>query len=444
MKVTKKDLGKSQIELTVELSLDEFKPYILKGAEKVSRDVKIEGFRPGKAPYDVLKAKIGEMTILEEAARIAINKTITEVIDKHVESQPVGQPKIDIIKLAPDNPLEYKVVLATLPEVKLGEYKDLKIKEDKADAEDKEVEKLINDLREMRVQEKITLGEVKNGDKVIVDMQMFLDNVPIEGGQNKDTGVIIGKDYIVKGFDKQLLGTRKGDTREFKLPYPGDFHQKNLAGKLVDFKVTIKEVYTRELPALDDAFAKNFGAKDAEDLKVNVKKTIKAQAEQEVKQKTELKMLERIVDKSRFGDIPELLVNHETQSMLVELENSVVAQGGGFDDYLAHISKTREQLTLDILPDAIKRVKTSLLIREIAKQEKINVTDEEVDKQVEEIERHYKNVSASSQQEKEQISQAKEMLEQIKTPDYRNYVLNTLASRKVIDKLREWNVVGNS
>ncbi len=161
MKVTKKDLGKSQIELRVVLSLDEFKPHIEKGAEKVSKDVKIEGFRPGKAPYDVLKAKIGEMTILEEAARIAINKTITEVIDKHVESQPVGQPKIDIIKLAPDNPLEYKVVLATLPEVKLGEYKDLKIKEDKTDAEDKEVEKLINDLREMRVQEKITLQHCK-------------------------------------------------------------------------------------------------------------------------------------------------------------------------------------------------------------------------------------------------------------------------------------------
>jgi len=117
MKVEKKDLEKSQIELNVELSLDEFKPFILKGAVRISKDVKIEGFRPGKAPYDIIKRKVGEMAILEEASRLAVNDTLGKAIKDNVEAQPVGQPKVDITKLAPDNPFSYKVVLAMLPAV---------------------------------------------------------------------------------------------------------------------------------------------------------------------------------------------------------------------------------------------------------------------------------------------------------------------------------------
>ena len=121
MKVEKKDLERSEVELNIELSLEEFKPYIKEGAKKVSQEVKIDGFRSGAVPFDVLKQKVGEMSILEESARIAINKTLPEAIEKNVEGQPVGNPKVDITKLAPDNPLSYKVVVALLPEVKLRE-----------------------------------------------------------------------------------------------------------------------------------------------------------------------------------------------------------------------------------------------------------------------------------------------------------------------------------
>src|SRR3989338_5315839 len=129
MNITKKDLGKSQIEITVELTAEEFKPYVLRGAKKVSQEVKIQGFRPGKAPYEILKNKIGEMTILEEAAHLAIDKTVDKVIKENVVGQFVGQPQVNVTKLAPGNPMEYKMILTLLPEVKLGAYKDLKIKQ---------------------------------------------------------------------------------------------------------------------------------------------------------------------------------------------------------------------------------------------------------------------------------------------------------------------------
>ncbi|MEA3464352.1 MAG: trigger factor [Patescibacteria group bacterium] len=427
MQVQKKDLAKSQIELTIELSAEEFKPYIKSGAEKISSGLKIKGFRPGKIPYDILKQKISEMTILEEAARIAINKTLESAIRNNVAGQPVGQPQVNIVKLAPDNPMEYKAVLALLPDTQLGDYKNAKVKQEKAEVKDEEADKMIEQLMEMRVKETIADREVENGDKVIVDTEIFLDKVPVEGGQGKDTGVIVGKGYIVPGFGKKLIGAKKGDVREFSLPYPKDHHQQNLAGKLAEFKVTVKEIYQRELPEVNREFVKNFGFNSVGQFKENIKKSLIFEKQQKAEQKAELEMLDKIIAKTKFSDIPEILVNNEAQTMMAELEASVAKHGGKFDDYLSHLKKTKEQLTLDMLPEAVKRVKTSLLIREIAQAEKIKVDDREVEKELERLLKQYKN-------EKDDIK------EKIKSLAYKEYTKNLLNGRKVIEKLKEWNV----
>jgi len=426
MQVTKKDLGKSQIEITVELSLDEFKPYIEKGVKKVSEETKIEGFRPGKAPFAILKQKIGEMTILEEAARIAIGKTIDGVLDENVSGQIIGQPQVDIAKLAPENPLIYKVVLSILPEVKLGEYKNAKIKKEKIEVTDGEVDKLISDIKESRAKEVITEREVGDNDKVIIDVDIFLDNVPIEGGQSKETTIIIGKNYLVPGFDKKLIGAKKGEGREFSLPYPKDYYQTNLAGKLVEFKVKIKEVYERQLPEVNDEMAKTLGLKNLEDLKKNIKDSLGEEKKQKADQTAEIKILEKILEKTKFGDLPEILVQHEVESMIGELEQTITSRGGKFTDYLASLKKTRNQLTLDLLPNAVKRVKSSLVIRQVAIEEKIEVSEKEVDEKIEHILKQYAGY--------EKIE------ERVKEPAYRSYLKNSLANNKVMEKLKEWNL----
>lgn len=427
MNVEKNNLERSEIELNVELSLDEFRPYIEQGAKKVSKEVKIDGFRPGQVPYEVLKQKIGEMSILEESARIAINKTLPKVIDEHVEGQPVGQPRVDITKLAPDNAMSYKVVVALLPDVKLGDYKDLKIKDKEVKVDDKEVERMLDDLKNMRGAEKLVAREIKDGDKAMVDIQMYLDKVPVEGGQSQDTAVAIGKEYIVPGFDKQLLGAKKGDVKEFTLPYPQDFHMQNLAGKKVEFKVTVKDVYEIETPQLDDKFAQGFGMKNLEDLKKNVKSNIEQQKQQEVRQQVEREMLDKIIEKTKFGDIPQVLVEHESDVMISELEHTVSQQGAKFEDYLASLGKTKDQLALDMMPDAVKRVKVSLLIREVAEAEKMQATKEEIDEHIEHMKGHYKD--------------NQDILSRLDSQTYRDYASNVLTSKKVIDKLMEWNVV---
>jgi trigger factor len=427
MNIEKKELEKSQLEISVVLSLEEFQPYIKRGAEKVSKEVKIEGFRPGKVPFEILKQKIGEMSILEEAAHIAIHKTLDKVISENMDSKElVGQPKVEITKLAPNNPLEYKIIIAVSPEIKLGDYKSAKVKQKTVAIKEEETEKVIKDLREMRAQEVIADRPVKDEDKVIADINIFLDNVPIDGGQSKDAAVIIGKDYIVPGFDKKLIGGKKGEEKNFSLPYPKEFHMKNLAGKMVDFKVKIKDIFERKMPDLDDAFALGFGLKTLAELKENVKKSIEDQKNKEGQQAAERKMLDKIVEASRFDDIPELLISHETKIMQSELEQAIEQQGGKMEDYLSSINKTSQELMLDMMPEAVKRVKTTLAIRKIAKQEKIKISEEEVEKNVEEMKKYYKDKA--------------EVKERVDTPEFRNYIINVLTTRKTVDKLREWNI----
>ncbi len=426
MQVTKKDLEKSQIELTVELSPEELAPYIEKGAVKVSESVKIEGFRPGKVPLDILKAKIGEMTILEEAAHLAINKTLDEVISQNtMDRQAIGQPQINVTKLAPNNPLEYKVILSVLPTVALGKYKGLDLKIEEAVVSDKELGKALEDLREMRAQEKIVDREVREGDKIIADIKLFLDKVPVEDGQHQDLAVMLGKEYFVPGFDKKLLGAKKGETRKFELPYPAEHHQKNLAGKLVEFEVKVKEVYERELPPLDDSFAAFFQLKNLEELKKGVSDSLANEKKRQVELRNESAMLSKIIDDTKFGDLPDTLVDSEVKNMLAELEQSIVRQGGKFEEYLEHMKKDRGALMLEFAPNAVKRVKSALVIRELAIIEKIAVSHEEIHAKIDELKKQY----AGNQ----------EVLKMLGEHGYHHYLENVLTNEKVIAKLKEWN-----
>ncbi len=428
MNVSKKDLEKSKVELMVKLPWSDFEKYLEKGAKVLSEKVKVEGFRPGKVPVDVLKQKVGEMAILEEAAYIAINKTLDKALKEGLEevSTAIGQPNVNIVKLAPKNDLEYKIEIAILPEIKLGKIKELDVKLDKTEVEKKEIEKTLEQLSEMRTQEKIVDRELKDKDKALVDISMTQDKVPVEGGQSQDVAIIIGKDYLIPGFDKNLLGAKKGEEKVFSLPFPKEHHQQNLAGKMVDFKVNIKEVYERIIPKIDDDLAKTLQFKDLADLKKALESNIKAEKEQKNQQKAELKMLDEILKDSKIGELPEVLIENEAQNMLREFEGSLAQQGAKFEDYLKSINKSKEQFMVDMTPDAVKRVKLALIIRKIAEEENIVASEKEIEEQISEI------VSKNKGNE--------EVLKNVKSPAYKNYLNNLLINQKVIKSLKKWNI----
>jgi len=430
MQINKNNLENKEIELTVEISVEEMKPYLEEASQKMSKNIKVEGFRPGHVPYDILKQQVGEMQILQEAADLAIRKTADKILQEKInikEDNIMGQPQVNITKLASGNPMEYKLTLATMPEIKMGAYKDLKVKERAVEVDEKEVKKILGDLRAMRAKEKIVDREIKEDDKAIVNTQMFLDKVPIEGGQGKDMAVMVGANYIVPGFDKELIGAKKGDTREFKLPYPKDHHQQNLAGKLVEFKVEIKEVYDRELPEINDEFAKAMGLENAEKLKNQIKENVEQEKKKQAEQKAVLEIFETILNKTEFSHVPASMVHAEIHNMIHELKHNIEQQGGKFDDYLAHIKKTPQDLEKDLQPDAAKRVKTSLIISQIVKAEDIKVADEDLKKAIDTQMVNYANNP--------------EMKKKAESEEFKNYIHYNLLNQKVIGKLKKWNVV---
>ncbi len=426
MQTNKKNLEKSQIELEVTLSFDEFKPYIDKGAKKIAEQVKIEGFRPGKVPYDILKQKVGEMGILEEAANIAVRKTVDQVLDENLDGEQLaGQPQVEIIKLAPNNDFVYKIKIPILPKVELKEYKGLNIKTGQVKIDDIDLEKTLEQLREMKAKESDKETAAEKNDKVILDINIFLDKIPVDGGQAKDATVIIGKDYFLPGFDEKLIGLKKGETKEFSLTYPQSHHQKNLAGKNADFKVTIKELKQREVPSLDDSLAKALQFKNLDELKEAVKKNIVVEKEKKVALKNEKDLMEALIKKNQFEDLPEEIIKDESKAMLEEMKRSVEAQGGKFEDYLSHLKKSQDELLLDFMPDAIKRIKIALLLREIAKQEKIDVSPKEVEDKLEELKKIYSGQAEADKQ--------------LNSEEYKRHLRHSLLSEKIVKQLKEWN-----
>ena len=427
MNIQRKDLEKSQVELAVELTVEEFAPYIEKGAQKLAETVKVEGFRPGKVPFDILKQKVGEMAILEEAAHIAVHKLLDKILDEQIKDKEViGQPRVEINKLAPNNPLEFKVTAVTLPEIKLGEYKNLGVKVEEIKVNDEDLKKTLKELAETRATEKITDGAIKNEDKVLIGLEMFLAGVPVENGQIPETMIIVGKDYFVPGFDKQLVGAKKDAELKFNLVYPENHFHKNLAGKLVDFKVKVKEVYDRQIPEINDKLAEGFGFKKLAEMEEFLKKTANERAKQQADQKAELEMIDKIIAKATFGDLPEMLIQNESELMMNEINQSLAQQGGSMEDYLASIKKTKEQMLLDLLPQALRRVKSALILRELAEVEKIKVEHEDIHEKMDEIKKQYAG------DEKIQAM--------INDHHYHDYLANVLTNQKIIKKLREWNI----
>jgi trigger factor len=222
-----------------------------------------------------------------------------------------------------------------------------------------------------------------------------------------------------------LIGLKKGEDKEFSLPYPKDHHQKHLAGKNVTFKVKVKDVYERSLPELNDEFAVSFQVKTIDELKKALEDSLLQEKKRKAELKNESELISKIVDKTKFGDFPDILIENESNNLMAELEESVARQGGKFEDYLKHLKKSRSELMLEMMPNAIKRVKAALIIREIAMAEKISPSDEEVENKVSELKAQY-------------VGQEK-VLKMFEEPGYKSYLRNILNNEKVIEKLKEWN-----
>jgi len=373
-----KDLAKSQKEVKVTVEPEELKPYMERAAAELSGKVKIEGFRPGKASYDIVAKRVGEMNILEEALPNVVRKQLVEIIEKE-KLETVGEPSINVEKAAPGNELVFTATLTLLPAVKkLADYKSIKIEAKDVVVKDEEVERVVGELRKMQSVEREVDREVRKGDKATVDMAMAIDHVTVEGGATKGHSIYLDEPYYIPGLNEQLLGMKKGERKVFKLTFPKDHFNKNLKGKEVEFTVDLKGLHQIENPEVDDNFAKRLGQESTAKLKELLRKNLQDEANIKETQRQEVAAIEELIKKSDVADLPDMLVTAETRKMIHELEHSVAGQGGVFGDYLKSINKTQDQLMLEFAPQAIQRVKSMVLMREIAKRENLEPTDKEM------------------------------------------------------------------
>lgn len=422
MTISKKELPKSQVELTIEVGSEEFAPFVRKAANTIAYTIKIDGFRPGKVPYDILKRKVGEGAILEEAADEAAREFFVRAIVQE-KLNTVGQPNVTITKCAPGNPFIFTATVALLPNVTMGNYSRLKAKKEAVTVSDEDIAKTLDELRKMRGKEKLVLREARNGDKVEITFTISSNNVPIEGGSATKFPLPLGEGRFVPGFEEQVMGMRAGEEKTFKLTFPNDYFQKTIAGKEHDVTLKVDNVYEIELPEVNDDFAKSVGDfASLAVLKDAIKTNITHEREARSAEKFDNTLVEELVNLSTFGDLPDVLMQSETEKMIVELKNDLESKGVSFANYLAKLQKTEEALRKDFEPTAIKRLHAALALRELVKGENILVSDQELDAEVEKVKKIYAN--------------SEDALKKITSPEYREYLGNAIVNRKAFELLR--------
>lgn len=440
-------LPKAEIEIRVTLPFAELEPHVKKAAVLISEEVEIEGFRKGKAPYDIVKSRIGEQAIYERAADLAVRKTYPEVLNELVipRSQsdrdpgaerlgtsnqllvPIGRPEIYITKLAPGNELQYKVKTAIMPEVKLPDYKKIAQRvltgKKEVGVNDEEVKKSLDWVREARAPIVTVSREAQKGDRVEIDFEIRHAGVKIENGESRNHPVFIGQGKFLPGFEDALIGMEAGSHKEFSLEIPPGWQEKNLAGKKLDFEVSMKLVQEMRLPDLTDEFARGLGNfKGAEDLRNNVREGMLREKEEKEKERVRVLMIEGIA-KDAVLEIPGVLTDSEVEKMLGELKSGVGQMGVKWEDYLGHIKKTTEDLRKEWRGEAEKRVRIALCLREIAKLEKIEPGEEEIKERADQFLAEHQS--------------AKEAQDKIDAPTLREYTRGILRNEKVFEFLEK-------
>lgn len=414
-------LPKNTVALTVEVPVDELTPFLDRAANELSHHHPVPGFRAGKVPFAVLVKHVAYDHILESALQKVVRATLPDALAKE-SLKAVGSPRIELLKNAQGNPLVYKATIALLPTVELGDYRTITTKRQPVTIEDADVAKVLNDLRQSRAKEKLILRPADRGHKVEIDFRGTLDRVPLEGATSANHPLILGSGQFIPGFEDALIGMNANESKSFPLRFPEDYHETRLAGKTVDFHVTVKNVYELELPEADDAFAATIGAfKNLEELKEQLRENLNEERQRRERDRLERAILEEIAGMSTIGELPETLIDEECSKMLAELRDGATQRGMEWDKYLESIKKDEGALRTEFRPQAEHRLRLSLTLRAVAEAERIDASDEDVRREIEQAKKLYAGNA--------------EISKNLESTEYRSYMKTMLVNRRVAEFL---------
>ena len=360
-----------------------------KAFTKVSKNAKVDGFREGKVPRNVFEKKYGTGDIIRSAMEDLIDAKYGEIIvtEKLI---PAVEPKLEIVS-ADDDGFEVNITIITDPEVKLGKYKELKVKKDKVEVTKKEIEHEVGHILDRYAELVSKDGAVEEGDTVIIDFKGFKDNEEFEGGSAEGYSLEIGSHSFIPGFEEGVVGMKKEESKDIKLTFPEDYMAKDLAGKEVVFNVKVHDIKKRVIPDLDEEFFKDLdmeGVTNKEELNKVVEDEIKAQKEHD----TENKYVEDLLAKASSNmtiDLPEEIIDAEADRMYKDFVKKLEMQGVSEELYYAYAGVKKEDIMKDIKKEAETRLKYRYLLEAIIKEEKIEIKDKDVDKEIAKIAKNY-------------------------------------------------------
>ena len=389
MQISVKNLPKSEVEITIEVEDKMLADAKSEALNLFRKEVKIDGFRADSVPDEKIIEKVGEKSLALEANNIAVKLAYLEAVKKE-NLKVISQPKVEIIS---SDPLKFTAKVTVLPEVKVGDWKKIKLKKEKFEIEKKEIEAVVADLVKSNSEAKEIQGRAaKKGDRAEIDFAGFTpDGVPLDNTTSKNHPLVLGEGNFIPGFEEGVEGMSVGEEKEHTVKFPQDYHAKLLAGNDVKFKIKLNKIEELYPPKLDAEFAKKIsgGQKEKwEDVEKDIERHLKSRKEMQAKQKLENELIAELLKISEV-EVPEVLISEEVEFMLKDLQQRLVSGGMEWSKYLEELKKTEEEIRKEMRVEGGKRVKVRLILEKLVETEKVEVKEADLESAIEkEVERH--------------------------------------------------------
>jgi trigger factor len=389
MNVKVEKIENNVVKLEISVEAQKFNEALQKSYTKNAKKFNIPGFRKGKAPINVIKRYYGEGVFFEDAINFCCDDTYPVAI-KENDIRPVDYPEIDIVEIGEGKDFVYTAKVVVYPEVQLGEYKGVEVKKAEYNVTEEEIEAQLKSMQEKNARiETKTEGTVEKGNLAVIDFKGFVDGIAFEGGEGKDYSLEIGSGTFIDNFEDQVVGMSVGETKNVNVTFPEQYGKEELNGKPAVFEVTVKEIKVKDVPALDDEFAKEVSEFDTlDELKADSRKKLQESNDLRAKREYEEVVIDAVASNAKI-DIPEVMVKKEVDSMLKDLEMRLKYQGLDLPTYYEYTNNTEEKVREYMKESAEKRVKVDLVLERIAKTENIEATDEEILAKATELAKQY-------------------------------------------------------
>ena len=383
-------MEKNMAKLTIEVSAEDVEKAMQSAYQKAKGRISIPGFRKGKAPRKMIEQMYGKGVFLEDAVNALIPEHYSKALGE-CELEIVSQPQIDLVQTEPGKALIFTAEVAVKPEVTLGEYKGVEVPKSEIEVTDEEVDAEVKKEQEKNSRTiNVEDRAAQLNDIVTIDFEGSVDGVPFDGGQATEYPLTLGSNTFIPGFEDQLVGAKVGDDVDVKVTFPEEYQAKELAGKEAIFKCAVKKIEAKELPELDDDFAKDVSEFDTlAEYKEHVKTNLVEKKENEAKHAKEDAAVDKIIENAQM-DIPEAMLETQCRQMLDDFSRRMQSQGLSMDQYFQFTGMTAEKMMEDMKPQALKRIQTRLVLEKVAEVENIQPTEEEVNEEISKMAEAYK------------------------------------------------------